>query len=109
GRELNAPSSRTREGKEGISSDSARFLRRGGPSNPLRRRHHHRGLSSDPDPRRSGGEDVPADGADGRVRAGWLAGPDLSPHAGADLPFPSGKSGGEGSVADASCQADLPT
>ena len=63
----------------------------GGPrSRPpchLRRRHHHRRLSADPQPAGDRGQDVPADGADGDLRAARLAGADPDADAGArELP-----------------------
>ncbi len=47
----------------------------GGAADRLRRRHHHHRLRADPHARRDRGEDVPADGDHGRLRAGRLARP----------------------------------
>ncbi len=67
----------------------ARGLRRGGPADPLRRRHHHRRLPADPHAPGHRGEAVPPDGPHGRTRAGRLADPDLHRHARAGVAPPA--------------------
>jgi cobalt-zinc-cadmium resistance protein CzcA len=73
----------------------------------LRRADHRHRLPADPHAHRDRGEDVPADGAHGRARAGRRHGPVDDVHPGARRAVPDGQGVGEGELPLPARQAPL--
>ena len=76
-----------RPGQDGTPAHS-RGRPRGRPADRVRHRHHRPGLPSNPEPRRHRGEDVQADGVDGRLRPRRLPAADADPHPGPRVASP---------------------